>query len=138
MKFLAAVLLGLAAPAAANEAVLNVQFDQIEVPTGQIMLSVYDNEVAHDGGGKPVRVAAVKVEGASATVTFHGLAPGRYAIKAFHDIDGDGQMGTNPFGMPTEPFAFSNNARPQGGPPKWSAASFAVATGTSTTRIIIK
>lgn len=124
--------------APASQAVLIVTFEQIEMPEGQILLSLYDNEAAHDANGKPVRGAMAKVEGKTVSVRFEGLAPGRYAIKAFHDVDGDGKMKTNPFGMPLEPFAFSNNAKPQGGPALWQAASFDVPAGASETRIAIQ
>jgi len=127
-----------AAAPAASGAVLTVTFEQIEMPEGQILLSLYDNEAAHDTGGKPVRAAMAKVEGKTVSVRFEGLAPGRYAIKAFHDVDGDGKMKTNPFGMPLEPFAFSNNAKPVGGPARWQAASFDVPAGGSETRIAIQ
>ncbi|ESZ88309.1 MAG: hypothetical protein Q27BB25_04790 [Blastomonas sp. CACIA14H2] len=128
------------APAAApsSQAELTVTFEQIEIPEGQILLSLYDNEAAHDANGKPVRGAMAKVEGQAVSVRFEGLAPGRYAIKAFHDVDGDGKMKTNPFGMPLEPFAFSNNARPEGGPARWKGASFDVPAGASETRIAIQ
>lgn len=130
------------APAAANSAdvptTLEVAFVGIERQTGQIMMSVYDNEAAHDGGGKPVRVAAVTVEGGRAVVRFEGLAPGSYAIKAFHDVDGNGEMATNPFGMPLEPFAFSNDAKPEGGPARWHAAHFPVSAGANAVSITIQ
>ncbi|WP_054134848.1 DUF2141 domain-containing protein [Blastomonas sp. AAP25] len=124
--------------AAANpsaSASLTIRFEQITAPTGRILMSVYDSETAHDKGGKPARVGMVEVDGATATLTLTGLAPGRYAIKVFHDVDGDGQMKMNPFGMPLEPFAFSNGARPEGGPALWRAASFDVPAGASETRI---
>lgn len=127
-----------AAATPASDATLTVTFEQIEAPSGQILLSLYDNETAHDAGGKPVRAAMAKVDGKAVSVRFEGLAPGRYAIKAFHDVDGDGKMKTNPFGMPLEPFAFSNNAKPQGGPALWQAASFDVPAGPSETRIAIQ
>lgn len=123
-------------PAAA--AALAIRFEGIETPTGQIMLSVFDNAAAHDQGGKPLRAAIVPVEGAAVTARFEGLAPGDYAVKAFHDVDGDGKMATIPFGMPLEPFAFSNNAKAEGGPPRWEAASFAVAAGDNVVTIAIK
>lgn len=123
-------------PAAATG--LAIRFEGIDTPTGQIMLSVFDNAAAHDQGGKPVRVAIVPIEGAAATAVFKGLAPGDYAIKAFHDVDGDGKMATNPFGMPLEPFAFSNNAKAEGGPPRWEAARFTVAAGDNAVTITIK
>jgi uncharacterized protein (DUF2141 family) len=124
--------------APAGRAALTVTFEQIETVSGQILFSVYDSEAAHDAGGKPVRVAMARVEGPTASVRIEGLTPGLYAIKAFHDVDGDGQMKTNPFGMPLEPFAFSNNARPVGGPAPWQATSFAVPAGESETRIVIQ
>lgn len=126
------------ATAPAASATLTVTFEQIRIPEGQILLSLYDNEAAHDANGKPVRAAMAKVEGKAVSVRFEGLAPGRYAIKAFHDVDGDGKMKTNPFGMPLEPFAFSNNAKPMGGPARWQEASFDVPAGASETRIAIQ
>lgn len=124
--------------AAADAAGLAIRFEGIETPTGQIMLSVFDNAAAHDQGGKPVRAAIVPVESDAATAVFAGLPPGDYAVKAFHDVDGDGKMGTNPFGMPLEPFAFSNNAKAEGGPPRWEAARFAVGAGDNAITIAIK
>jgi len=124
--------------ARAAAATLTVRFEGIETPKGQIMLSVFDNAPAHDQNGAPVRVAAVPVEGTSALANFEGLAPGDYAVKAFHDVDGDSKMGTNPFGMPLEPYAFSNNAKAQGAPPRWEATRFPVAAGANTIRITIK
>ena len=73
----------------------------------------------------------------TATTTFE-LPAGAYGIKLFHDVDGDGKMGTNPFGMPTEPFAFSNNAPAQFGPAKWDAAKFDVAAPAATQTISLQ
>ena len=39
-----------------------------------------------------------------------GLPDGDYAVRAFHDLNGDGKMNTNPFGMPVEPDEYSQNA----------------------------
>lgn len=138
MKTLFPLTAALLATMPATAATLTVNFTVTDAPTGQIMLSLYDNEAAHDRGGKPVRAAAVPVKDGKAVATFEGLAPGRYAIKSFHDIDGNGEMGTTPFGMPTEPFAFSNNAPPQGGPAPWSASSFVVDGDAATTSITIR
>lgn len=127
-----------AADVPAEGATLAVRFEGIEAPTGQIMMSLFDSADAHDRGGAPVRVARVAIENGVAVARFSGLKPGDYAVKAFHDVDGDGKMGTNPFGMPIEPFAFSNNARAAGGPARWEAARFAVAAGDTAITITIK
>ena len=83
------------------------------------MVAVYD-QAGYDAD-KQVAAHAIPVTGDTATATFD-LPAGQYGIKMFHDVDGDGKMGMNPFGMPTEPFAFSNNAPAQFGPAKWDAA----------------
>lgn len=127
------------APAAQSAAAtLEVRFVGIETPTGDILMSLFDSAEAHDGNGAPVRLGMASVEGDMAVTRFAGLAPGDYAIKAFHDLDGDMKMASNPFGMPLEPFAFSNDAKAEGGPATWEAARFAVRAGANTVTITIK
>ena len=128
-----------AAPIAVEaKAMLTVAFTGLASPTGAILLSVFDSEAAFDKGGKPVREAMIQANGATIETVFVGLPAGRYAIKAFHDIDGDMKMATNPFGMPTEPFAFSNNAVANMGPAKWADAAFTVTDGASRHSIVIR
>jgi uncharacterized protein (DUF2141 family) len=131
----------IAAPALAGPtapaATLSVTFTGIETPQGKVLVSVFDGGAAWQAG-KPVRVAMVDVKGGEATAAFEGLAPGDYAVKSFHDLDGDGKLSTNPFGMPTEPFAFSNDARGAMGPASWEAASFQVVAGANAQRITIR
>ena len=123
--------------AASDSASVTVTFTGIQTPTGAIMAGVYDSEAAFSGG-KPLQGVRIEVAGGEAAATLTGLAPGRYAIKAYHDIDGDGLMATNPFGMPTEPYAFSNNAKGQFGPAKWGGASFDVPAGGAAQTISLK
>lgn len=58
-------------------------------------------------------------------------------MKAFHDVNGDGKMNANPFGIPIEPVAFSNNAAPNMGAPNWDRTHFIV-RGETTHAINIK
>ncbi|WP_374468236.1 DUF2141 domain-containing protein [Phenylobacterium sp.] len=135
---LALAVLTLAAPdlARAEDAPLTVAFEGLKTPAGALMVALYDAEASFDRGGKPLRALAVPVTGAAATARFE-LPAGRYGIKVFHDVDGDGRMGTNPFGIPTEPFAFSNNARGMMGPPKWAEAAFAFGPGAGAQTITL-
>ena len=121
---------------AAQSASLTVTFTGIKSPTGAVMVGVYDSQAGYDGG-KAVRQVMITVDGDSATQTLEGLPPGTYAIKAFHDVDGDGKMGANPFGIPTEPYAFSNDAHGSMGPAKWPAAAFEVKAGENAQTITI-
>lgn len=120
---------------AQEAASVTVTFTGIQTPSGAIMAGLYDSEAAF-AGGAPVKGLRIEVTGGEAVAVVTGLAPGRYAIKAYHDVDGDGRMATNPFGMPTEPYAASNNARGNMGPPAWSDAAFEV-TGETAQSITI-
>jgi uncharacterized protein (DUF2141 family) len=123
--FLAAALALTAVPAFAQDA-SDITFTfQVGQPTGSVMVALFDSEAAYGGEGGPVRVARLEVSGETVQAVFEGLPAGDYAMKAFHDVDGDGEMDANPFGMPTEPFAFSNNAVGNMGPAGWDRASFA-------------
>jgi len=116
----------------ANAGSLTITLEDIKKTQGEIQIGVYDAEGYESGAA--LTGANVTVDEATETVTIEGLEPGEYGLKMFHDVDGNGEMNTNPFGMPTEPFAFSNNAKGRFGPAKWDAAKFTVsADGTSQT-----
>ncbi|MCE3290106.1 MAG: hypothetical protein K0R83_2118 [Caulobacter sp.] len=115
-----------APPAAAQEAgEVKVTFSGIRTPTGALFIGLYDSEAAF-GGGQPVGGYRLVVDGDTVSQSIKGLKPGRYALKVYHDVDGDGRMNTNAFGLPTEPYAASNNAPATMGPPAWADAVFEV------------
>lgn len=116
---------------------LVVTFTGLASDQGSLMIALFDDEAAYKGGA-PVRTAQLKAAVPQTTATFEALPPGRYAIKSFHDLDGDGKMGTNPFGIPTEPYAFSNNALARMGPPSWTNAAFSVDASGAAQSITIK
>jgi uncharacterized protein (DUF2141 family) len=119
-----AALLALPQSASAEPAAkLSLTVTGIKEAKGALMIAVFDE--AGYAKDKSVAAAAVPVTALTASTTFD-LPPGRYGIKMFHDVDGDGKMATNPFGMPIEPFGFSNNAPAQFGPATWQAAAFDV------------
>ena len=116
------------APASARIA---LTFD-VGAATGMIMVALYDSETAYPDG-RPVRTARVDVAAGNRVAVFDGLPAGAYAMKAFHDLDGDGTLDFNPFGIPTEPYAFSNNAVGNMGPASWDRAHFAASGETAQT-----
>lgn len=124
-------------PAGAQEAgELSVTFSGIRTPTGALFVALYDSEAAFSGG-KPVGGYQLAVGGDSVSQTISGLKPGRYAIKVYHDVNGDGRMNKNAFGVPTEPYAASNNAPATMGPPAWADAVFEVGLERTTQTISI-
>ncbi|HEY9219761.1 MAG TPA: DUF2141 domain-containing protein, partial [Phenylobacterium sp.] len=78
---------------------------------GKLVLAVFDSEGAWRARKSPVREAVLAVGGSSVRKAFADLPPGRYAVMAYHDRNGDGRLNTLPVGLPTEPYGFSNGAR---------------------------
>lgn len=128
----AAALLALAAvPAqAADDGAVTLTFET-GAHTGKVMVALFNSEASYQSG-QPV--AAQQIDAAGPVVAvFDHLPAGDYAVKAFHDVNGDGQMNTNPFGIPLEPYAFSNNAPANMGPASWARAHFTVSGATTQT-----
>ncbi|MEM9168746.1 MAG: DUF2141 domain-containing protein [Pseudomonadota bacterium] len=71
----------------------------------------------------------IDVAGGETEAVVDGLKPGEAAVRAYHDLNGDGKLNMNPFGIPTEPFAFSNDAKARFGPPKYGAAKIEIVAG---------
>lgn len=103
---------------------VTVQVDGFEKQEGQISVALFDE--AGYKGGAPVRGQNADVNAEKVTLKFEGLPAGEYGIKLYQDVDANGKMNTNAFGIPSEPFAFSNNARGTMGPAKWDVAKFTV------------
>ena len=59
-----------------------------------------------------------------ARCVFEGLAPGEYAIAAFHDENANGDLDRGLFGIPTEGTGASNDARGVMAPPPYDGARF--------------
>ncbi len=78
----------------------------------------------HENGEVPLLSETVRVLEQQAEHLFRDLPFGDYAVKVFHDENGNGQLDLNPMGVPLERFGFSNNARLMIGQPDYDAARF--------------
>jgi uncharacterized protein (DUF2141 family) len=127
----AAALIVPAAHAQDASADLTLTFPALASKSGKVMIAVYDSAQGWSSG-KPARIAQASASDAEPAARIVALPPGTYAVRAFQDVDGDGKMGMNPFGMPVEPYGFSNDAKPNMGPPSFDAATFTVTAGANT------
>jgi len=109
---------------AARAGDLTIRVDDVKAAQGQIMVALYDSA---DGFLKrSIKAAAAPATAGSTTVVIGDVPAGEYGIALYHDANANGKMDSNPMGMPTEDFAFSNNARGNMGPPSFADATFAV------------
>ncbi len=126
-----------ARPVSTTSSSLSMKFTGIQQQSGTIKVALFNSE---DGYNKNAAVAGAEVaaDAPSVSVSVENLPAGTYAAKIYHDVDGNNAMNTNPFGMPIEPFAFSNNAQPNMGPAKWADAAFEVTTEGAVQNISIQ
>jgi len=84
------------------------------------------NDAASYADSKALASQTGPMQGGKARLVFTRLAPGRYALRAFADENGNGKLDTNLMGMPTERYGFSNDAKGNRGAPDFEAAAIGV------------
>ncbi|QJE00817.1 DUF2141 domain-containing protein [Massilia forsythiae] len=102
---------------------LTIRVDNVQSGDGQVMVALYD------GAGylkQPLRTVHAPAAKGATTLVIQDLAPGAYAIAAYHDRNANDKLDANPMGMPLEPYAFGNDAEGRMGPPAFDAASVTV------------
>lgn len=68
---------------------------------------------------------SVAVDNSQVMLVFENIPTGSYCITLFHDVDNNKQLNTDGlFGMPSEPYGFSNNPKAWFGPPKYENCIF--------------
>ncbi|ATQ78038.1 hypothetical protein CR152_28665 [Massilia violaceinigra] len=106
----------------ASAADLTIRIDDVRSDDGTVMVALYNS--AGSFLKKPVGAAGEKAVKGSTTITIKDLPAGAYAYAIYHDANANGKMDANMMGIPTEDFAFSNNALGKMGPPKFDDAMF--------------
>lgn len=107
----------LLAATSASAARLDVDVRGAAPGKGAIHIALYDSKDSF------LHTAARKlVVQPGERASFDSLAPGRYAISLFQDENGNGILDRKMFGIPAEPYGFSNDAKGSFGPPTFEAA----------------
>ena len=104
---------------------MRLQFTNISDARGSIYVAVYDREdkFLNENEVRFQQIVPISARG-EIEITMSDLPAGTYAISCFHDVNGNGKMDKNILGIPTEPYGFSNNARPKFRAPNWEEAKF--------------
>lgn len=112
--------------AGADGSLLRVELSGLQDVEGNIYIAVYDSDdtwLGDDTVYEQQVVIADARDGELVWAEMH-LPPGEYALSIFYDSNNNGELDTNFIGIPKEPVALSNNARPKFGPPKYKDAVF--------------
>ena len=110
---------------------LEVRIEGLNSARGDVRVALHRHMPEGDFPGDSGVVGAIMRPAAAGTlrVVFADVPPGAYAVAAFHDADGDGELAQNFLGMPTEGYGFSNGAVGFMGPPSFEDAAVSVAEG---------
>ena len=103
---------------------LTVELAVPEGSEGKVFAALFDgpDQFPKKGSEKFGQIAPIR--GARVKLVFSDLPPGRYAISAFLDRNGNEALDTNILGIPKEPYGFSRDARGTMGPPGFADAAF--------------
>jgi len=132
----ALVLAALALPAPALAAQLDIELTGIENDHGLVRVAVctpatFTTKRCPFTGAAPAK-------GGSVVVSVPDIPPGRYAVQAYHDEDGNGRLRKGLFGMPAEAIGFSREARVRLGAPSFDEAAIDVAEPSTATRLRLR
>jgi len=105
---------------------LTIEISGMESDTGKVYIALYNSEANFLKSTKDTKGTKAIVKDKKAVAYFKGLKKGEYAISLFHDENDNKKMDTKIFGIPKEPYGFSNDAKGFMGPPKYKDAKFSL------------
>lgn len=117
----------------ANDAEITIRVTNVTSNQGEVGCALFPAGSAFPMDATGARQLWQKAEPAGVTCRFDKVAPGRWAVSASHDLNGNRKVDTNFLGIPTEAWGVSNNARPTLRAPKFDEAAFKVGAGQSLT-----
>lgn len=116
---------------------LTVTINNIKSIEGTIEIGLFDKDGKFLEEGEAYKSISVEVNSSSESVVIKNLPKGVYAISLYHDKNGNGKCDRNFFGIPKEPYGFSNNFKPKLSAPSFENCAFNLTSGQSVTISLI-
>ena len=97
---------------------------------GQALVAFFLNDSGWPDPGESIfATLTVPVSDGRAIAVVEDVPAGPFAVSVFHDEDGDRELGSGAFGIPSEAYGFSADARNPFGPPDFEEARLELAAG---------
>ena len=125
-------------PADESTQTVSIHVSGLKSQSSNLYVAVFDSE---EGFPKPEHSSTTTtIPVSTESVEFSLSLPdsSTTGIAIFQDLNGDGKLTKNGFGLPIEPYGFSNNARSTFGPPSFSQAAFKVSEKTTSIEISVR
>jgi uncharacterized protein (DUF2141 family) len=94
-------------PALAQAARLSILLQDYRHPGVSAYIAIYAANDRGSWGDEPLQLLQSSLVEGDNMLLAADLPPGRYALRAFVDLNGNGELDTSTLGKPTEPFALS-------------------------------
>jgi uncharacterized protein (DUF2141 family) len=117
---------------------LTVMLDGFPNSNGVARVSLCNSEADCKSEKTAFRAAALPIEDKKALWILPDLAWGVYAVRVYHDENGNGKLDRNALSMPKEAYGFSNNARGTFGLPSYESMTFRLDRSQLTIRVTLK
>lgn len=111
--------------AVADGGKLVVELQNVRDSVGNIRASLYSEPDSFRKEEKALKVVSLPAKPGTLTLSFDGLAPGRYAVMVYHDANDDRKLNLRLGMFPIEGYGLSNNPKVMG-PPKFVDSTFDV------------
>lgn len=108
---------------------LEVELTGVQHARGSVRVGLYADAKTFRKEAQAYAVAQAPATAGAVTVRFADVPAGRYAIMAYHDEDGNGELNRRLGMFPTEGYGLSNNPKVMG-PPAFDDSAFDVGEGT--------
>jgi uncharacterized protein (DUF2141 family) len=119
------------ASSAAATRCIDIEVQNVRPLQGLLMLAAYGSAEAY--GKQPMANGRVPAGEATTRLSLCGISGDVLAITLFQDLDGDGKMGRNLFGLPLEPWGSSGKPGPYG--PSWETGKVTLDGSPVTVRL---
>ena len=106
----------------ASEGTIIIDIEKGQSTEGKIRVAVFDNKAAFNKSEGPLKGKVINPT--DHQLEFSDIPYGTYAIAAYHDLNNNGKLDKNMLGIPTEPYAFSNNPVVKWEAPTYEDAQF--------------
>jgi uncharacterized protein (DUF2141 family) len=111
-------------PVSPEKTNLRVEIHNVRVLEGAVYIALFRPGKDFPEGA-PIEGKKLYAGSKSLHTTF-SVEPGEYAVAVYHDENGNGKMDKRMFGIPKEPYGFSNNFKPLMSAPRFSDCQFSV------------
>jgi len=103
---------------------LTIIISELKNDKGDIKIGLFNSEESWNSKNEKFKGAIIKIKNKKAEWVIKNLLYGEYAIKFFHDENGDDKINTNFLGIPTEKYGFYMSGTSKYIPPSFNKAKF--------------